>query len=156
MRFSQCEVKVIHSCWRHLLLCCPPESDPAWGWGCCTEAGWDSSCHWASFQKKLPAMSHLTSPGEKRGKTKGWGRWRYRKVKVPDDVIRQHKTKLSLFRPAASPAGQTVGSWGDQLGGGGWQRLRQQKGWEAGQGTEVGIWVWLGWTMPGETHGELL
>ena len=37
-RFSQCQVKAIHSYWRHL-LCGPPVSDPAWG--CCTEAGWD-------------------------------------------------------------------------------------------------------------------
>lgn len=70
MRLSRCEVKVIHSYWRHLLLCCPPESDPAWGWGCCTEAGWDSSFHWASFQKKLLAMSHLTLPGGIREKKK--------------------------------------------------------------------------------------
>lgn len=70
MRFSQCEVKVIHSYWRHLLPCCPPESDPAWGLGCCTEAGRDLSCHWASFRKKLLAVSHQTSPGGEKRKNK--------------------------------------------------------------------------------------
>lgn len=84
MRFSQCEVKVIHSCWRRLLLCCPPETDPAWDWGCCTGAGWDLSCHRASFRKKLRALKLLTSPGEERGKTKGWGRWRRTKWRVTD------------------------------------------------------------------------
>lgn len=68
MKFCQCEVKAIHSYWRHLLLCCPPESDLAWGWGCCTAAGWDLSCHWANFRKKLLAMNHLTSPGEEKQK----------------------------------------------------------------------------------------
>jgi len=66
--FSQCEVKVIHSYLRRLQLCCPPESDLAWDWGCCTEAGWDLSYHWSSFQKKLLAVSHLTSPGRKEDK----------------------------------------------------------------------------------------
>lgn len=69
MRISPCKVKVIHFCWRHLLLCCPPENDPTWDWGCCTEANWDSSGHRASYRKKLLAMKRLTSPGEKRGKT---------------------------------------------------------------------------------------
>lgn len=60
MSFSQFEVKVIHSYWRRLLLCYPPRSDLAWDLGCCIEASWDLTCHWASFQKKALATNHLT------------------------------------------------------------------------------------------------
>lgn len=101
VKSCQCEVKVIHFYWRRLLLCCPPESSLAWGWGCCTVAGWDLSCHWASFQKKLRAMNRTTSSGEGREKThqgeRGGGR-------VPSVVIffytvksKQDNTELFLY-----------------------------------------------------------
>lgn len=100
VKSCRCEVKVIHFYWRRLLLCCPPESSLAWGWGCCTAAGWDLSCHWASFQKKLRAMNRTTSSGEGREKThrgeRGGGR-------VPSVIFfytvksKQDNTELFLY-----------------------------------------------------------